>query len=279
MSSFLFPAGAGKKERNEGNAMFDINKPVTNPELVEAMAAAAADNRAETRSAMIEAMMEAHLLSPVSIDPPPVTAEDGTTSFQAGTKIAYPVLETQDGRQFLPAFTDWEELRKWQNNAGQQTIISTFDDLAGMVLNPDSFAVGFVLNPFGQNVTFDRELIASLKEQKALREQGISQQQVEKETPVRLGQPKDYPQAMVEAVRAHLAERPEVRGAWLQLMEKEGEESYLMVVDFTGDVSEVFGGIAQAARSHLKGMCLDMVPLDTPFGRDATENVAPFFQK
>ena len=63
--------------------------------------------------------------------------------------------------RFFPAFTDWEELRKLCGPKNQQTLVLSFDDYAGMVLN-DNNAAGFVLDPFGACLSFDRTMIGHL---------------------------------------------------------------------------------------------------------------------
>ncbi|MBW9144014.1 enhanced serine sensitivity protein SseB C-terminal domain-containing protein [Clostridium sp. CM027] len=56
-----------------------------------------------------------------------------------------------------------------------------------------------------------------------------------------------------------------VQAAYLQLMVKESEQSYL-VVDFMGYRREIFDGISNVAMSHLKGIFIDLVPYDSEFG-------------
>ena len=53
-------------------------------------------------------------------------------------------------------------------------------------------------------------------------------------------------------------------------MKKEGEESYLVIVDFHGNPDPVFKGIGDAASPFLpKGMYIDMVPYAVPYGKRA----------
>lgn len=84
---------------------------------------------------------------------------------------------------------------------------------------------------------------------------------------------------MVDAVSSFLKRQKNVNAAYLQLMKKEEEYSYLIIVDFSGDKKEVFGGIYQAAQPHMNGMFIDMVPFDSDFGRNATVNVEPFYKR
>lgn len=65
-------------------------------------------------------------------------------------------------------------------------------------------------------------------------------------------------------------------------MAKDNEQSYLIVIvviDFSGDKNETFSGIANAGGSFLNGKHLDFVPLSCSFGKEAVENVMPFYKK
>ena len=69
-----------------------------------------------------------------------------------------------------------------------------------------------------------------------------------------------------------------VQAAYLQLMVKESEQSYL-VVDFMGYRREIFDGISNVAMSHLKGIFIDLVPYDSEFGSSTANNIEPFYKK
>ena len=64
------------------------------------------------------------------------------------------------------------------------------------------------------------------------------------------------------------------------IRDRDGEESYLMIVDFEGVArKDLFEGIAEAAAPHLKEKILDLVPYSENFGRDAARKVTPFYTK
>lgn len=261
--------------------MIDINKPVTNPELVEAINAIAENNTKENQDRVINEVMKAHFLSPVIISPTPESSgNNGETVLKENTKINFSIIENTANQHYFLAFTDWDELRKWHVNENQQTLILTFDDLAAMVLDEKGNSDGFVINPFGGNITFNKNMVTSLKEEKERRARGgVVEQVVKKDTTVQLGQPRIYPDEMVKAISNYMKNQKNVKAAYLQLMIKEGEQSYLIIVDFTGDKREIFDGIANTAMSYLNGMFIDLVPYDSDFGRNATRNVEPFYKK
>ena len=104
------------------------------------------DNRV-TREVVLDLLItEGQFLAPVSIQ---------------GENIQFTLLQNQDAQPYFPAFTSWEELRKLCGPKNQQTILLTFDHYAGMILK-DNRAAGFVLDPFGCSLSFDREMVSHL---------------------------------------------------------------------------------------------------------------------
>ncbi len=292
--------------------MVDVNTPVTNPELVKAINEMQQDNSPEKQNRMIDEVMKAHFITPVTVSPEPKNDDDHCDchdphdhdhcdchdphhhnhcdcqdhdhdhpiELEEGTTISFYAIKDSAGQAFFLAFTDWDELKKWQNNEHQQTLIVTFDDISGMVLQESSRWDGFVINPYGESIVFNKPHIKALKDEAERRASGGAIEQViEKETTVQLGEPSDYPKAMVKAICAHLKKKKNVKAAYLRLMSKDDEQSYLVVVDFTGDRRETFDGIGKAAWDHLNGMYIDLVPFDTDFGQQAAMGVEPFYKR
>jgi hypothetical protein len=263
-----------------GVSKVDVNKPVENPKLRELFEQWRQEKTDDILNQVFEEIViRAHFLSVIMLSEEPESSGEGTATFKQGAVMQFPMLTTQDEKQFYPAFTDWGELAKWQSIAvPPKTLILSFDDYVHMVLEGTNVD-GVMINPFGDNFLLDRSLLTHLKTQKDLNTKGVSQQVVTKETKVLLGEPKEYPTAMVAAISDYLWKRPEVQRAWLRLMIRDNEQSYLLVAEFAGDKDSLFGGIAGAARQYLNGMYIDMVPYQNGFGKDAVEGVKPFYEQ
>ena len=105
---------------------------------------------------------------------------------------------------------------------------------------------------------------------KDIRNNGAADIKVEKGTAIQLGVPADYPTEMVEAIREYAKGNSSIEAVWLKLMVQNNEQSYLLVVDSTGDRKAVWKGIADAAMPHRRnGLFIDFVPLDDSFGKQA----------
>ena len=146
--------------------MEDQNKPVANPELTAAVERMNRENSRESREAVLDLVITtARFLAPVTITPAPEEQAGGQTALGQGTQIQFQLLANQEGQPFFPAFTGWDELRKLCGPKNQQTLVLTFDDYAAMVVR-DTRAAGFVVDPFGACLSFDRAMVEHLVERK-----------------------------------------------------------------------------------------------------------------
>ena len=139
--------------------MEDMTKPLTNPELMAAVERMNRENSRASREAVLDIVIStARFLAPVTIIPAP-NSEGG--ALDENTQIQFQLLTNQENQPFFPAFTSWEELRKLCGPKNQQTLAVTFLDYAKMVLQ-DNRAAGFVIDPFGCCLSFDRTMMEHL---------------------------------------------------------------------------------------------------------------------
>ena len=226
-----------------------------------------------------EIVMNARFLMPARLNPnaaPPGAGD--LAEMQAGARLQFIMITTTDNQRFFLAFTDANELRKWQVVENQQVVLMNFDSYASLILKDENIA-GFVINPFGENLALNRKMVQHLKTRKEILLKGHAQHVVQKDTPVKLRKPDPYPTEMAEAMAEHMKKDKVIQSAFLMEMQREGMDSYLCVVDFQGDKDQVFEGIAGAAKPFLKGKYLDLVALDSSFGKKATEKAEPFYEK
>lgn len=140
----------------------EYNKSVSNPLLMGAIQLMKAENTPEHKKMVSDEIVKAQFLTPATVTPVP---EPGETKLGPGSHVQLPVLAAPNGKQFFMAFTDMAELKKWKDEEGLQTLAMTFDDYAAMMFKKDeqgkvSPVVGFVINPFGENIIVPREMAA-----------------------------------------------------------------------------------------------------------------------
>lgn len=259
-------------------------KPITNPELVEALKTLHQENTPLNQGRVLDLVLNrAVFLAPAVVTPAP--QQPGQPQGPKRAAIQFQLITTKDGRPFFPAFTDLEELRKLTGERKIQSVALRFDDYVSLVQRNEK-ACGFVVNPLGLSLTLDRKTVENLaakkKEVAQVRQQqaAYTQETLEKDTQVMVGDPDQIPQEMLDAVAEMARARSDIRTLWLrQMVRQDGVQSYIIVVDHTGEQSEVFEAIAQTARPHFGTLPVDMIPFGTSFAAAAVEGAQPFFRR
>jgi hypothetical protein len=192
--------------------------------------------------------------------------------------MQFPLITNSEGKSIHPFFTDWNEFRRFDKEQKFSGNIATFEDIKYFIDGGDSISI----NPYGVNITLTKDMlnaIESVAKGGSPQNAVIKEQVAEKDTKVMLGEPAEYPKKMIDEICRFLKIKKNVNAAYLRLMVKDNEQSYLIVVDFSGDKNEVFSGIANAGVPFSNGKYLDFVPLSSDFGKGAIENVEPFYKK
>ena len=146
--------------------MEEKQAPITNPQLMEAIHRMGHENTHESREAVLDLIIsQANFLAPVTITPAPGAPAGSQNIFDERTSIQFQLLPNQSGQLFFPAFTSWDELRKLCGPKNQQTLVLPFDAYAKMILR-DNRAAGFVIDPFGCCLSFDRAMMEHLVQRK-----------------------------------------------------------------------------------------------------------------
>ncbi|RDW16452.1 hypothetical protein CWR48_16340 [Oceanobacillus arenosus] len=252
--------------------MFDINKPVTNPKLIEIIDRLKTNYVEENEHEFFKELLSANFLAPVVIEPIPEN-KDGKTVLKEGTKINFIAINNEKGENFFPAFTDWNELRKWSDKIDIQTFILTFKDYEEMIFRKENDTwVGFVINPYGEDIVINREKMRVVNNNDA---------KIEKDESVIIGIPKEYPNEMVNSLKEYFSKVNSVKSAYILLMiRNQGEKSYLMVIDTDNNPNKVFEKVTNVATKYLKvDEKIDFVTLSDSFGKDAIVGQQPFYQK
>jgi len=129
-----------------------------NKALLEAIGRMNRDNDRASRELVLDLIIhQGQFLSPVKILPGQGEGQD----------IQFLLLPNQDGKPFFPVFTSWEELRKLCGPQNQQTLVLDFDRYAAMILK-DNRAAGFVIDPFGCCLSFERDMVSHLVQRKGM---------------------------------------------------------------------------------------------------------------
>lgn len=262
-----------------------INRPIMNPTLVctanfffQELNRKKASQDMESN--MFKEIYNARYLMPFDaskLNMEKSNSEDGNFVVKEESTLQFPLITNSEDKVFYPFFTDWNELRKFDPEQKFSGNIATFYDIKCFI----DKANGISINPFGINIILTKDMINAIESaaNSAPQNSVIKEQIADKDTKVMLGEPAEYPQKMVDEISKYLKTNKNIKAAYLRLMMKENEQSYLIVVDFSGDKNEVFSGIADAGIPFSNGKFLDFVPVSSEFGKDAIKSVEPFYKK
>lgn len=252
---------------------------IKNPELVEAIKRMQAENTPENINAMISRVVESKFILPAIVKQiPQAKTTNGNTVMSNSTQVQFRLLENNRHEKFFGIFTDIDELTKWKGTEKAQKVITDFDSVASMVMDPNANVLGFVINPFGNSVTFPKHMVNSIKQQHDYlkRENNILKAGSE----IKVGDPAEFPIDMMAALINHFSTEPNVNAAYLRLVEQDEKLSYFIVVDFIGDMGETFDAIAEVTKPYLdEKMDISMMPFSMEFARNAVKGIEPFYKK
>jgi hypothetical protein len=263
----------------------EISRPIMNPALICAANRffQGLNTKRVTRDMEANMFMEiynAKYLMPFDaskINMEKTNADSGECVVKENSIMQFPLITNSEDKCFYPFFSDWNEFRRYDKEQKFSGNIVNFESIKYFMDKAD----GISINPYGVNITLTKDMLSVIESVAKGSPQNtvIKEQVAEKDTKVMLGEPAEYPHLMIDAISKYLKTNKNVNASYLRLMIKDNEQSYLIVVDFSGDNNKVFSGIANAGGPFSNGMYLDFVPLSSSFGKGAVENVEPFYKK
>lgn len=113
-----------------------------------------------------EVAMQAPFLAVAQFSiPPEMMDEYGKAKITKDTIINVATLTDGEGNQYIPVFTEPNEVILWKERPADSTVVYSFDKLAEIADNKTG-PQGFVINPFTDNLLFGKELIEKMKEKR-----------------------------------------------------------------------------------------------------------------
>ncbi len=145
--------------------MSNQSEEVKNPKLVQAMQDLKKHDNPYTRGVLAAALMDARLLSPIQRQTV-LTEKDGPSA-----RIKFEDIQNTEGEKFYLAFTDMDEYAKWNDDGKHnQALIMTMEDYGNILIRHINDLRGFVINPYGENVSITKDLLLSLLKQREAKE-------------------------------------------------------------------------------------------------------------
>lgn len=191
------------------------------------------------RTAFFRALLDATVL--VLVDDAELRGEEGEMTFTAGDGVNILHWEKQDGESIIPFFTSVEVLQQALDIAEDQSIDTEKQPFIAMpvrVLFEMTQGAHLFLNPKSEHgKEFWPQEVAMLLENGGLAQP--AEMVVDKESQILLGQPEEYPAAMVDALIQLFSQRKPVRRAFLALMhDKSVDEKPNLLIGLEVDGSD-----------------------------------------
>ncbi len=253
--------------------------PITNPALVKAMDEMKQNRNPKTEVAFVTALKAARFLVPANVNKVQAAQAnaDGTVELKEQPQVRFMLFNNKEGKKFFPLFTDIGEFRKWDKHTEAQIAALSFRDLCTLMKkNPNPDGEGAVINPFGQNIMVPTETLFRVNATEAMAPG----------TKISIGTLKEEPTELVDAVRAHAENDSAINAIYLRVMQREDKEkpNFLFVVDIDKTTDQataktIFDGVAEAAKPHLRGVELAIVPSFNQLGVAALKDAEPFYTK
>jgi len=136
-----------RKKQSIGPPPVDINEAITNPDLVEALNALAADDSNEAKDLVLTELNKSNFLAATLTDEMHSSEpdEDGNTTIEKGSFIKVISASDSNGNEYLPLFTDWDQVSKYCSQPVNSLVLPAPDawdwavkmgKYAGVVVNP-----------------------------------------------------------------------------------------------------------------------------------------------
>ncbi len=108
---------------------------------------------------MLTLIRNSSFIVPMQHDGPAEVMADGRIKIDKNTKTRFPVMKTQDGKEFIPVCSDGFEFARINQDRQWNAAIFRFRDLIGLSHEKD----GIRINPAGQSVVLTRQQMMAIE--------------------------------------------------------------------------------------------------------------------
>ena len=229
----------------------------------------------EDQQAYVEELLKARLIVPVAID-----ESDPDTQDPSGNKlkVQFSHLANKDNQHFFMAFTDMETLKKStkENTDKLQLLGVTYNDFATMLSDPKCKMIGFVINPFTENIVCgpnQAQVIGKYITSKKIQSGELSV----------INELSGIPEEVTRPMEQYFNSRGDVKKAYLLGMRKGNNLSRLIIADVDAE-----SDFAAFAKDFSEKVLKEMNDPKAPFlvmsfaeaaAKKATKEKVPFYVK
>ena len=156
-----------------------------------------------------------------------------------------------------------DEYKKWYDYKKYDTFYFTFDQYANSLINGEDFLKGMVINPFSENISFNRDSIKYIFNSNKTSVEIINK----------------YPKEELKVIKSVLKEIKEVKKAYLLKMLKNNISGYLLVIDTEKKNNiKVFTNISNEIKSKIEKINIDITDVNDKNIKPLLENMKTIYK-
>lgn len=142
----------------------DLSKPVVNLLLKSAIKQFKEEKSEWASKEFVKQMNSAHFLVAIITDELKVTPsnQEGKVTFQKGGLIKFVGIYNSNKDEYLPVFTDWDEIRAWSKQK-VDTMVMSINDVQALLSDNKNWK-GLVINPMGNRWTMGLQQVNAVIE-------------------------------------------------------------------------------------------------------------------
>lgn len=260
--------------------MAKLQKPkISNPQLKLAVAEWKENKTPLNEEKMYDELKKAKFIAPAVIENLPEGELEKGKQYEARAKFM--LVKDNNGNQFFPAFTQWLEVLKWNNNPDTESVVVTFENYASLLLRPNAEARGLVIDPKGMNLFVPTAVIAKIM--------GVNvpdpsaTQPVRKQVNMKVADPEHFPEDLTRKLTEQFELNDSIGCAYLIGMansENENEKSYFIVLDMANIPEDarklLFNQLGKLCQPYVN-LPIGILPIQTPAGLQLAKTHKPFY--
>ena len=275
---------ANKKKQKK--AVKNAAAPIRNNALKNAVSAMKADPSRGNQENFLKEAVKAKYLVPVLISADLKPDASGRVKIPGNTPISFVMVNTNQGKTFLPVFTDIDEAKKLKVNqeGNLQYIVRTLKEFERIMRDPKNTAEGLVINPMNENLVLPKPLVLTL----VGGGENTAAVQTPEEKPVPVTQPapgavysepRIYPTALVNAVYDVCSEIPEVSRVWLRQQMTGMEAAFAFVVEADTKDASILETIREKAMPLAKDVPVVVMSYAPELEKAVIQGAVPLYDR
>lgn len=180
-----------------------------------------------------------------------------------GQMLNIPALIMKNGQNYIPVFTDWIELKRFDGEKICDGNVITFKDIEYFCESGARVSI----NPFGFNMIIDKNVIPSIKRAADIENDGITLFELE-----------SVPGEMISELTRLFDASGAVKSAYMRGIRQNGVSGYLIIADVEQGREGTLSAVPEKTAPYAGNVPITIVKYDSAFGAQAAAGSYPFYE-